>query len=156
MIAIIDLPRDRTPFASRSRFNWVHTLRVIDDKFLLHHQSIDAYLYLRFLRTIIFICFVGCCITWPILMPINATGGGKARQLDRIAIGNVAKNSRLYAHAVIAWVFFGQRISHPFESKHTYRLHRFHHVFGSQRTHMARRSTASVATRETQCRLSVI
>ncbi|KAF2814842.1 DUF221-domain-containing protein [Mytilinidion resinicola] len=101
--------KDRTPSASRSRFDWMHTFRVVDDKFLLQHQSIDAYLYLRFLRTIIFICFVGACLTWPILMPVNYTGDGKAKQLDRIAIGNIAKakNGHLYAHAVIAWVFFG-------------------------------------------------
>ncbi|KAF2192714.1 DUF221-domain-containing protein [Zopfia rhizophila CBS 207.26] len=99
--------KDRTPSASRSYFDWVHTLRVVPDKFTLYHHSLDSYLYLRFLRTMIFICVVGCCLTWPILMPINATGGGVSSQLDKIAIGNVAKKKRLYAHAVIAWIFFG-------------------------------------------------
>lgn len=81
-------------------------MRVVPDKFTLYHQSIDSYLFLRFLRTMIFICVVGCLLTWPILMPINAAGGGTGNELDRVSIGNVAEVKYLYAHAVIAWVFF--------------------------------------------------
>lgn len=102
-----DSKRDRTPISSLKRFEWVRTIRQLDDKFVLEHSSLDAYLYLRFLRTIIFICFVGVCITWPILFPVNATGGGDASQLDRLGFGNVHYKGRLYAHAVVAWVFFG-------------------------------------------------
>ncbi|OCK77468.1 hypothetical protein K432DRAFT_395580 [Lepidopterella palustris CBS 459.81] len=43
----------------------------------------------------------------PTVMPVNETGGGSASQLDRVGIGNVAKKNHLYAHAVMAWVFFG-------------------------------------------------
>ncbi|KAI1801214.1 DUF221-domain-containing protein [Daldinia bambusicola] len=99
--------KDRTPSAGRSYFNWVHTMRKVPDKFILYHQSLDAYLYLRFLRTVIFICFVGCCLTWPILMPVNATGGGSSTELDKLGIGNVRKKGHLYAHAILACVFFG-------------------------------------------------
>ena len=67
----------------------------------------DSYLYLRFLRTLIFLCVVGCCITWPILFPINATGGGTSLELDRISIGNVSDTKKLYAHAVVAYIYFG-------------------------------------------------
>lgn len=81
-------------------------MRVVPDKFTLYHQSIDSYLFLRFLRTMIFICVIGCILTWPVLMPINAAGGGTGNELDRLSIGNVAKEQYLYAHAVIAWVFF--------------------------------------------------
>jgi len=99
--------RDRTPSASRTYFAWLHTLHVVPDKFVLYHGSLDSYLYLRFLRTLIFLCVVGCVITWPTLIPINATGGGTSLQLDRISIGNVSDKQKLYAHAVVAWVFFG-------------------------------------------------
>lgn len=40
-------------------------------------------------------------------MPINATGGGDASQLDKLGFGNVRHKDRLYAHAVVAWIFFG-------------------------------------------------
>lgn len=39
-------------------------------------------------------------------MPVNATGGGTATQIDKIGIGNVRKKGHFYAHAIIAWVFF--------------------------------------------------
>ncbi|KPI37615.1 uncharacterized protein AB675_3932 [Cyphellophora attinorum] len=53
------------------------------------------------------ICVLGCLLTWPILLPINATGGGDDSQLDKLAFGNVVESRRLYAHATIAWVFVG-------------------------------------------------
>ncbi|CAN8100742.1 unnamed protein product [Discula destructiva] len=99
--------KDRTPISSLKRFEWIRTIRQLNDKFVLQHSSLDAYLYLRFLRTIIFICFAGVCITWPILFPVNATGGGNASQLDKLGFGNVHHKDRLYAHAVVAWLYFG-------------------------------------------------
>lgn len=99
--------RDRTPISSLKRFEWIRTIRQLNDKFVLEHSSLDAYLYLRFLRTTIFICFAGVCITWPILFPVNATGGGDASELDKLGFGNVHNKDRLYAHAVVAWLFFG-------------------------------------------------
>lgn len=80
---------------------------MLKDSFLLRHSSIDAYLFVRFLRVIMIICMLGCLLTWPILISVNATGGGDASQLDKIAFGNVADNKRLYAHAVVAWIYFG-------------------------------------------------
>ncbi|RMZ72183.1 hyp1 [Pyrenophora seminiperda CCB06] len=99
--------KNRTPCSkSPGYFGWVHTMRAVPDKFMLYHHSLDSYLFLRFLRTLIFICVVGAFITWPILMPTNWTGGGRSRELNRIAIGNVKKKDHLYAHALVAWVFF--------------------------------------------------
>lgn len=51
--------------------------------------------------------FVGCCITWPVLFPVNATGGGGQKQLDMLSMSNVVDPNRYYAHAGIAWIFFG-------------------------------------------------
>ncbi|KAF1830421.1 DUF221-domain-containing protein [Decorospora gaudefroyi] len=100
--------KDRTPCPKRSPgyWDWVHTMRTVPDKFMLYHQSLDSYLFLRFLRTLIFICVVGAAITWLILMPANWTGGGNSKELNRISIGNVKNKNHLYAHAVVAWVFF--------------------------------------------------
>lgn len=101
---------DRTPQSSHSSVSWVHDFRVLRDKFVLRHSSLDGYLFLRFLRVIMIVCGLGVLLTWPILLPVNATGGGNASQLDKIAFSNVADNNRLYAHAVIAWIFFGLTI----------------------------------------------
>lgn len=99
--------KDRTPSQRRKGTSWFHDFRSLRDRFVLQHSSLDAYLYLRFLRFIIIICFVGTCITWPILFPVNATGGGNASQLDKISFSNIANNGHLWAHVVVAWVFFG-------------------------------------------------
>ena len=82
-------------------------MRKLPDEFLLYHESINAYLYLRFLRTVIFICIVGCGFIWPILIPVNATSGGSLTELDGITISNITKANHLYAHAVMAWIFLG-------------------------------------------------
>lgn len=97
---------DRTPSSSHSSVPWYHDFHILRDSFILRHSSIDAYLFVRFLRVIMIICVLGCCLTWPILFSVNATGGGNASQLDKIAFGNVDDNKRLYAHAVVAWVYF--------------------------------------------------
>lgn len=56
--------------------------------------------------------FIGCCITWPVLFPINATGGAGAQQLDILSMGNIdsstsAGRDRYYATCFIGWIFFG-------------------------------------------------
>ncbi|CAK3845306.1 hypothetical protein DOTSEDRAFT_75304 [Lecanosticta acicola] len=98
--------KDRTPASRAEDWWWFKDFRNIPDRFVLQHHSLDAYLFLRFLKFIIVVCFAGACLTWPILFPINATGGGRATQLDKISFSNIAKNDYLWTHTVIAWVFF--------------------------------------------------
>lgn len=95
--------RHRTPTSSSS---WIQDFRSLPDKFVFQHNSLDAYLFLRFLKFVIGICVAGVALTWPILLPVNATGGGDREQLDKLAFGNVTKNKHLWAHTVVAWVFF--------------------------------------------------
>ncbi|KAK0882118.1 hypothetical protein LTR87_004073 [Friedmanniomyces endolithicus] len=98
--------KDRTPSVRVSGGHWFRDFRQLPDRFVLQHNSMDAYLYLRFLKVIIGICVVGCCLTWPVLFPINATGGGDSTQLDRLTTGNVLKKGHWWAHVAVAWVFF--------------------------------------------------
>ena len=54
------------------------------------------------------ICFVGCCITFPVLFPVNATGDGDQEQLDLLSFSNIGKDrNRYYPHVFIGWIFFG-------------------------------------------------
>lgn len=57
------------------------------------------------------ICLVGACLAWPILLPVHGTGGSGLKQLDLLTIGNIKLPLRFYAHAVVAWFFFGLRLS---------------------------------------------
>lgn len=100
----------RTPPLPSGLFNWIGSFWKIPDVFALQHQSLDSYLYLRFLKMTVVICFVGVCITWPILFPIDATGGGGQAQLDILQYANInneTHKSRYYAHVFVGWVYFG-------------------------------------------------
>lgn len=79
----------------------------IPDDFVLNHQSLDQYLFLRFIKMITIMSAVGCLITWPLLFPVNATGGGRQVGMDVLSISNVRGSNRLYAHAIAAWIFLG-------------------------------------------------
>ncbi|KAK1836376.1 hypothetical protein QBC39DRAFT_85223 [Podospora conica] len=101
---------ERSPSLPSGLLNWFGTFWKIPDVYALQHQSLDAYLYLRFLRISCVLCFVGCCITWPILFPVNATGGGGQKELDILTYGNIDRDTqgkRYYAHALTCWVYFG-------------------------------------------------
>lgn len=63
----------RTPAQSPGFFGWIKDFRSISDRHILDHQSIDAYLFVRYFKLLIVISLLGCCITWPILFPINIT-----------------------------------------------------------------------------------
>ncbi|KAJ5939337.1 hypothetical protein N7466_002471 [Penicillium verhagenii] len=97
----------RTPDTPTGFWNWVNSMYQLPDTYVLQHHSMDAYLLLRFLKTVALIMFVGCCITWPILFPVNATGGGGQSQLDLLSMSNVSSDQygRYYAHCFLAWIF---------------------------------------------------
>lgn len=97
--------KDRTPSTSASGADWFQDYLKLKDTFILRHHSFDAYLFLRFFRTLILIAGVGCLLTWPILFPLNATGGGSAEQLDVLAFTNVAKPNYCWGHAIVAILY---------------------------------------------------
>lgn len=101
---------ERTPALPNGLFNWVGTFWKIPDHLVLQNQSLDAFLFLRFIRMTVIICFVGCCITMPILFPVNATGSGGQSQLDVLSYSNIdskTQSQRYYAHVFVAWIYYG-------------------------------------------------
>ncbi|RAL13015.1 putative DUF221 domain protein [Aspergillus homomorphus CBS 101889] len=102
-------PSERTPASPTGLWNWIRHMYQLPDEYVLQHHSMDAYLLLRFLKTVSMICFVGCCITFPILFPVNGTGGAGKKQLDILSMSNVSENSygRYFAHCFVAWIFIG-------------------------------------------------
>ncbi len=101
----------QTPAQSPGFFGWIKDVKNLKDEFILDHQSIDGYLFVRFFKVMIITCFLGCLVTWPVLFPVNATGGAGEQQLDMLSMANVnpaGKNvNRYYAHALISFVFLG-------------------------------------------------
>ena len=102
--------QERTPSLPGGLFGWIGQFSKVPDSWVLNHQSIDGYLFLRFLKISTIICLVGCCITFPILWPVYATGGAGLQQLAVISLANVAppNNPRLYAAVFVAWAFYGK------------------------------------------------
>jgi hypothetical protein len=103
-------PWQRTPESPTGLWNWITSMYKLPDTYVLQHHSMDAYLLLRFLKLSSMIMFVGCCITWPILFPVNATAHGPGAQLDILSISHIAKTeyARYYAHCFLAWIFVGK------------------------------------------------
>jgi hypothetical protein len=99
---------EKTPPVSQSLLGWFSNFRHTNDEYILTHQSLDGYLYIRFLKMMIFMSLIGCCITWPILFPVNATGGGGESGLDILSFSNVQNPTRYFAHALTAWAFFSE------------------------------------------------
>ncbi|KAL8847156.1 MAG: hypothetical protein Q9221_007786 [Calogaya cf. arnoldii] len=100
-------PQERSPALPQGLVNWFGTFAKVPDSFVLNHQSLDGFLLLRYLKVASATCLVGCCITWPVLFPINITGGGGQKQLNLLSFGNVVDKNRYYAHVFVAWIFLG-------------------------------------------------
>ncbi|KAF2743775.1 DUF221-domain-containing protein [Sporormia fimetaria CBS 119925] len=96
-----------TPPPSTGFLGWIKDFRRISDKWILDHSSIDGYLFVRYFKLMVVISILGCLITWPVLFPINITGGGGNTQLDLLSMSNVANPLRYYAHALVSCVFMG-------------------------------------------------
>ena len=56
-------------------------------------------------------CFFSLCVTWPILFPVNATGGNGKKQLEILSYSNInitgSGKHRLFAHCLVAWIVYG-------------------------------------------------
>jgi hypothetical protein len=102
-------PSEQTPESTEAGWlGWIGEFRKLPDRFVLVHQSLDQYLYMRFLKMLAVMSFVGCCITWPILFPVNVTGGGRQSQLDALSFSNVQNPNLYYAHTCAAYLFLGE------------------------------------------------
>lgn len=100
-------PSERTPDLPTGLFNWIPAFYQIPDTYVLQHHSMDGYLFLRFLKISVVTCLVGCVITFPVLFPINITGGGVKTQFEILTMANVTNNYfKMFAHAGCAIIFF--------------------------------------------------
>ncbi|EME40639.1 hypothetical protein DOTSEDRAFT_74250 [Dothistroma septosporum NZE10] len=101
----------KTPRPKDGIVNWIGEFWSMPDTYVLNHHTLDGYLFLRFLKICVVMCLVGCLITWPVLFPINATGGNGKKQLDLLTFANVSVDStggfyKYFAHAGCAIIFF--------------------------------------------------
>ncbi|EMT73716.1 Putative protein RSN1 [Fusarium odoratissimum] len=102
---------ERSPQLPDGFFSWIRAFWRLPDAYALRHQSLDSYLFIRFLRICCTICFVTLCVTWPILLPLNASGGNGKKQLDVFSYSNIniddsTKRNRLYVHCFVACIVY--------------------------------------------------
>ncbi|KAJ2970213.1 hypothetical protein NQ176_g8296 [Zarea fungicola] len=103
-------PFQRSPALPKGWFNWIGPFWRLPDETALRHQSLDAYLFIRYLKICTVMAVVSMIITWPILFPVNATGGGGLKQLDILSYGNVDPTKHknyYYAHLFVGWAVYG-------------------------------------------------
>ena len=104
------LPQERSAALPATWFSWVKPFFGVEDLSILHHAGLDAYLFLRYLKVLALITFVGSLLTWPVLIPLHKRGGGVATQLDALTIGNVVNPRFYYVHVGVAYCFFSKSL----------------------------------------------
>ena len=124
-----NLCSERSPKLPSGWINWTKDFYKVPDITALNYSSLDGYLFLRYLKIVCIICGVGCIIVWPVLIPLHILGGVGDKQLDLLTFGNVAHPSWYFAHAFLAWIYFGKsRFRDQISATDTSRLHSVHGV----------------------------
>jgi hypothetical protein len=87
-------------------FKWISAFRKLPDDFVLNHQSLDNYLFIRYFRMLSLICLAGTGMTL-VLLYVNYTGSGGQPGVSRLTLSNVSNPDQMYWHAGCACVFLG-------------------------------------------------
>lgn len=112
-------PRERTDPASSGWFKWIKSVLSTSNSEFVQKCGLDAYFFLRYLRTLLKIFIPAAFVILPVLLTLNAVGGrGEAWALDhapqanvtglnQLAWGNVqpAKFRRYWGHWLMALLF---------------------------------------------------
>jgi calcium permeable stress-gated cation channel len=81
-----------------------------DDNDIRHHNGMDAFFFVRFLRMMARIFLPIWVVSWAVLLPLTATGTtNKLQGLDQFTFGNVNQvdSDRYAAHIILIWLFTG-------------------------------------------------
>lgn len=94
------------PLASGA-IGWFKDLITRKEKDILEDAGLDGYFFLRYLRFMTLVSFVGIIVLFPILLSVNGTGGNGQSGFDVISFTNVSNPKRFYAHVLLSWIFNG-------------------------------------------------
>lgn len=102
-------PKLRVSSPGSGLLDWLMATVKYDIEDVVDRGGLDSYFFLRFMRMLLWIFGVACCIILPILVPINATGNTKdmlsePTGMDNLSWSNIGpyKSSRYSAHLVMA------------------------------------------------------
>jgi calcium permeable stress-gated cation channel len=118
--------RERTKSSPAGWWKWIKPVISTSNSDFVQKCGLDAYFFLRYLRTLLKIFVPAACVILPILIPLNLVDGRGAQfamgknenssnvtGLDQLAWGNVAPNHthRYWAHwllavGLVAWICY--------------------------------------------------
>ncbi|KAK7203891.1 hypothetical protein BZA70DRAFT_250254 [Myxozyma melibiosi] len=101
------IPEDqRTQPLPTGKLEWLKFLLTCPDAYVLRQAGLDGFFFLRYLKMAVFICCVGIIFLFPILLPVNATGGAGQTGFDQLAFSNIKNKNRYFAHVFLMWFYF--------------------------------------------------
>ncbi|CAK1364136.1 putative protein RSN1 [Cercospora beticola] len=132
----------RSPQQTDGVLGWRQQYNKLTDEFVLGAASLDNYLWLRFFKMLTLMCLVGCCITMPILFPVNATGGAPGISgLEILSFSNIVPGPRYYAQVFVSWLFLAWvMFLITRESKFFVRLRQRYFLSPNERTRISTRT----------------
>lgn len=104
---VLEHLRRASPELPRGHFSWLKPFLKTQATFVLNNGSLDGFLLLRYLKVLRNMCLVGCAVTWPVLLPLHATGGNGCTELEMLTMANVKNPQKFYTHVFISWIYFG-------------------------------------------------
>jgi hypothetical protein len=97
----------QNPLASNI-IGWPLSIWNADYDDIRHHNGMDAYFFVRFLRMMTRIFIPIWLVSWAVLLPIHAAGRTNGLEgLDQFTYGNVAQHERYSAHIILIYFFTG-------------------------------------------------
>lgn len=88
-------------------FGWLTFLLKQPESFMVAHLGLDGYFFTRFVFEFMCVAVLGVVVLWPILFPVNATGGNHEAFFLILSYSNVEGKWRFFAHVFLLWIYFG-------------------------------------------------
>ncbi|TFK44505.1 hypothetical protein BDQ12DRAFT_701964 [Crucibulum laeve] len=105
--AYLPPPDKRATELPKGYWKWLPALLMSPTEDIIHKNGLDAYMFLRFIKLLIWTFFVFTLVTFAVIIPADAANVSTADGLERISWTNIIEprdNPRLAAHVVIVYV----------------------------------------------------
>ncbi|KAJ7045820.1 DUF221 family protein [Mycena alexandri] len=139
-------PAKRAQELPKGFWRWFPALMVEDAKDIISKNGLDAYMFLRFLKMLIWIFFVFTVSTFLVIIPVDIVGvtGGSAVGLDRVTWSNIVSKGdqkRFSAHIIMIYflTFFvlfmiRREMFHFLDVRHKFLISKSHSRLAQART----------------------
>jgi hypothetical protein len=78
--------RTRVPQLPTGLFQWIYTVLKHDSREIIHKNGLDAYVFVHYLKLMLWIFIPFTMISWPVLLAVDTANSGGTRQgLDRFS-----------------------------------------------------------------------